>query len=369
MKKIGIITLMHGFNYGGMLQCYALQQTLRELGNETEVIDYPMSPRRRQLRRISGCLGDAGARQLEKLVWQLRPERKLFQKFEQFRRQDLKLSKRINTPSELAGLSKKYDKIVVGSDQVWNQSWYTPEYFLRFAAPEVQKISYAACCGAAALVPPERRPELVRALGDFDRISVRNEMTRDFVRDLTGAVPDIVADPTVLPTWRSYAKPPAIPYSNYILWYAMSRDSYDRNRQHILRLAAELALPLVIVRSDVLQPWLSEPGHFEWRNPDIFDWIGAFEHADYVFTDSFHGSIFAALNRKPLWNYIGRQHSFERVAYIANRYQLLAAYCQPEEVISSLASQQQSPYYDAVHHALAVHRQFSLGWLRQAICD
>lgn len=38
--KIGIITFHRANNFGAVLQCYALQETLRHLGYEAEVVDY-----------------------------------------------------------------------------------------------------------------------------------------------------------------------------------------------------------------------------------------------------------------------------------------------------------------------------------------
>lgn len=367
MKKIGIITLMHGFNYGGMLQCYALQKIVQGFGMETQIIDYPMSPRRRKFRQLSNCLGQTTARWLEKIFWQRRLSKPLTKLFENFRQQELQLSQPIASRSALTCLSRQYDAIIVGSDQVWSQLWYTPEYFLDFAAPGVHKISYAACAGTITNISASRQLQLTQKLKDFTAISVRNQMTQALVSDLTGIVPEITADPTLLLQWQALPKPVEILHDHYILLYAMSQDSFEKNRDHIRQLVNELKLPLVAIKSDVLQPWMEDFADCHWLNPGVFDWVAAFQHADYIFTDSFHGTLFAANNRKPLWNYIGKQRSFERVAYIACRYHLLSAYCEPDEVLKNLELQRNPDYYDKVHSAIAEHRQFSMDWLRQKI--
>jgi hypothetical protein len=38
--NIGIITFHRAHNYGAVLQCYALSQVLKHMGNDVEVIDY-----------------------------------------------------------------------------------------------------------------------------------------------------------------------------------------------------------------------------------------------------------------------------------------------------------------------------------------
>ena len=39
-KKVGIITLHRVVNYGSVLQTYALQEKIKDLGYEVEIIDY-----------------------------------------------------------------------------------------------------------------------------------------------------------------------------------------------------------------------------------------------------------------------------------------------------------------------------------------
>lgn len=358
MQRTGIITLMSGYNYGGMLQCFALQETLRQLGGIPEVINYPISSKRRLLRRWGGRPATALA------AW-MGAERKLYGKFETFRRRELQLSRPVNTHAELARLSEEYSAVIAGSDQIWNQSWYAPEYYLDFAAPGVRRIAYAACCGADLPFPAWRRRELEKNLQAFDRISVRNRMTRDFVRNLTGGDPAVVADPTVLFDWPESPRPAGLP-ERYILLYAMSRNSFQLRREKLEKLAAELRLPLVAVYSDVLSPWLAEYGGERLVNPNVMEWMGALRHAECVFTDSFHGTVFALRNRKPLWNYIGSCRSFERIVDIVERYGIGIAYCEPEEVLRSLEAQRVPAYYTAVEKSVAAHREFSLNWLRKS---
>ena len=369
MQKIGIMTLMHGFNYGGMLQCYALQEVLRELGFEIEVIDYPPSPRQRLFRRLSSsCLPSKVINTLEGQLWFLKRRKKLWRKFEDFRNKELHLSKRINSRAELKELSQSYDIVLVGSDQVWNQSWFTPEYFLDFPSPGIKRIAYAACCGAEFPIPEARRTRLMDDLKKFDNISVRNEMTLRFVQDQIGISPFIAADPTLLRNWKNLEKPLDIPYEKYILVYILSEKVMGEKQTIIKELARQLNLPIVAVHSDVLQPWFPSFADFELHNPGVFEWMAAFQHAEFVFTDSFHGTIFAVLNQKPLWNCIGRCHSFERIAYAVSRYHIQQAYCNPNEVIDHLEAQKVDPsYYKQVLLAVKEHRSESLHWLQKAL--
>ena len=89
---IGLLTLMHGHNYGGILQCYALQQTLEALGHRVEIIDYHYHPAWRAIRRATHIFGRAVG---SKLLYQLgafRYGRTIHQVFETFMNEDLSLS-------------------------------------------------------------------------------------------------------------------------------------------------------------------------------------------------------------------------------------------------------------------------------------
>lgn len=359
MAKIGIVTLIHSVNYGGILQSFALLEELRARNHEVDLIDTAMSSRRRLVRFCGGTA-------LERWLFGLGARRRLCGHFSAFEYAHLRFSPMADSFAALRRLSADYDVLIAGSDQIWNQSWYLPAFFLDFAAPGVRRVAYAACCGAKLPIPETRRRKLLRDLQAFDRISVRNRASADFVRDLTGIEPPITADPTILHRWSRISHAKGLP-DRYILLYPMSEKVFREKREAILGLAAALRLPLVTIHSQVLSPWLGDFGDVQLIDPEIEQWIAAFQNAEYVFTDSFHGTVFSLLNHKPLWNYIGKNHSFERIAYLVEHYGIDSACCAPSAVLENLERQRAKDYYSVVDDAIKEHRRRSLLFLEEAI--
>ena len=132
--KIGILTFHWGTNYGAVLQCHALQEYLKSLGHEVEIINYkpPLFDdnlftflRFRKFLHIGDYLNN----------------RKKEAALVSFRNEHLHLTERIHVCKDIADISNRYDAIVSGSDQVVNPSFLlngegkgivSPTYFLGF---------------------------------------------------------------------------------------------------------------------------------------------------------------------------------------------------------------------------------------------
>ena len=161
--KIGILTFHFGNNYGGILQCYALQQVLTSRGHEVEVINYRATPLPLYLRVYNKIKTISSYKTYLKLFRehfltnglpgkQKEEEvRAILAKFDAFRAKYLHITSPVNAHTIGNWCNKKYDAVVVGSDQVWT-SLYEKEYvyFLNWQ-PEFpgKKISYAACSAHA----------------------------------------------------------------------------------------------------------------------------------------------------------------------------------------------------------------------------
>ena len=213
--KIGILTFHFGDNYGGVLQCYAMQQLLRERGHEPEVINYEPAPLgriallRRGFRRVhswrtlKAFVGECFRRFRKQPQVDAAARRDIRQKFDAFRRERLRLSPPLTVETIGAYANAHYDAIIVGSDQVWTSLYDEPAVYFMEWQPEFRgrRLSYAACSARASVVPG-RRARLSALLRRFDAITVRDRTTAQLVESLTGQAPPIVPDPTVLWPFR-----------------------------------------------------------------------------------------------------------------------------------------------------------------------
>lgn len=281
MKKIGIITLQSvNLNYGNKLQNYAVQQVFKNLGFDSDTIEWDNSLNKSFIRRM--------IKRLKRVNSNNSADDRL-RNFQTFDKNNI-YCKYISTTK---GLDKKYDFFSVGSDQVWNPLWYNEErknvYLLTFASDE-KKICMAPSFGIDTL-PDEWTDWFTRQLNSFPALSVREESGARIIKELTGREPTVVVDPTLLlwaEEWRELEKKPNnMDNVPYILTYFLSpkcneaKEVLETNRKE--RKVHELLLD-----SDSI---------VATAGPSEFLYL--FDHADLVLTDSFHACVFAFLFNKP----------------------------------------------------------------------
>ncbi|BAC89720.1 polysaccharide pyruvyl transferase family protein [Gloeobacter violaceus] len=283
--KVGILSFHHTSNYGATLQNYALWKTIDNLGFKAEVIDYQPFVAMKNY-----------------YVRELLPSRPVLSnlakilKMKQFRESRIQLSEGVYFSSEgLKRFKRCYDAVVVGSDQVWStDGWrgYDPSFFLDFIDGETTlKISYAASAGHTETLGAHRSnvQSLVR---QFQAISVRDANTARVIKEECALDSIQVLDPTFLVGYGEFLGKALAIDSPFLLIYKMGPMS-SSEESFILRLAGERNLKIVSVgyHHRIAQYNLAGIGPEEW--------VRYYSQAAYVFTDSYHGSIFSIIFHKP----------------------------------------------------------------------
>ena len=205
-KKVGIITQHRVVNYGSVLQTYALQEKIKDMGYECEVIDYyperftPLG----MLKRIKNkgekfqksFLIRNAARAIIIPSYIIR-----FRMFFKFLNDYIDMTpKTYKSEKELESENFDYDVYCTGSDQVWNYGWNERieyPYYLAFAPESARKISYAASFGKSKLESDEVN-ETRRLLKRYDSISLRELSGVEIVDKLGIENSTNVLDPTLL---------------------------------------------------------------------------------------------------------------------------------------------------------------------------
>ncbi|QHE88544.1 polysaccharide pyruvyl transferase family protein [Hydrogenophaga sp. BPS33] len=311
--NIGILTFHFSDNYGAALQAYALRRWLTEQGHRASFIDYRPAHIEHGGRL---CLPTSTA-QLKanlKVVYLATSaflnrhfgHRGQQEKFERFREHFLQLYGNAAPSGDSAWrkAAQGYDLIVAGSDQIWSPSQhhgFDPNYFLAFdEALRARKISYAASFGRDQ-VSPEQAEQLPALLRHFDAISVREASGVALVERATGHRPANVPDPTLLlSNYTELIEQTSAPLeafeaeeNGYVFCYGLR--SPDNIRQ-----TAELVADRL--DADILSP---HNPHRRWPeigrtvHPDPGEWVALVKHARFVVTNSFHGTVFALLFKKP----------------------------------------------------------------------
>ena len=324
--KIGIITFHFGYNYGGVLQCIALQNILEERGCDVEVIDYRKSKKRKSFYYLRGWGIETGKISRQKIVNRyhaLKFEKSSKMEFEIFRNKKMKLSKLCSSQNELAEIVNKYDLIITGSDQVWNRSYTTDmSYLLDFINVfHGKRMSYAACSGQNKK-PEKDIDEIRKAIDNINFLSVRNQVTYDWVNELTGKNPAIVADPTLLYNFNSFVKSSVSPIKKYILMYVLQDEIEGGHKEAIKQIRKVRGnLPIVNIVLPPHHPYFCPFAKYNIQ-ASIKEWISLIANADFVYTNSFHGALFAMKYKKQFLAYYSSASRSLRLIDIGDRFKV-----------------------------------------------
>ena len=282
--KIAIVTLPLMENYGGILQNYALQQVLKELGHDPVTIDY--QPTLAFKWYFRGIL-----RMMVKGV----PYRKFFLDrpavYDAFVKEHIRTTPVVRSYRQR--LLRDADAVIVGSDQVWRYLYNKrrlPDMFLRFARGfKGRKVVYAASFGTDTWDAPEKVRDLCSRLSkQFDSISVREDSGVCTCREHLHREAVQMPDPVLLLTGSDYldlCKDVPRDERGFILSYLL--DDNPVAEEKVSELQEQTGFPVKRCTggsSSVLS---------------IPEWLALFRDARHVVTDSYHGLVFSRLFEKP----------------------------------------------------------------------
>ena len=230
-KKVAILTLPLIYNYGAILQAYALQQCVKKLGNECWLIDkvLPVYPYyRRPLSIISRIIGRylRGEKGYEIIPYWIskKTERIISKNTRKF--VDKYIFPKTKPILNLSKSDDKYDVYLVGSDQVWRKSvtLKMKDYLFGFVGSDKKKCSYAASFGVDHWEFNAHETNQIKNLfKSLDIITVREDSAIGMLKQNIGVDAVQVLDPTMLLTKEEYcsliADMPTISDESFIFTY------------------------------------------------------------------------------------------------------------------------------------------------------
>ncbi len=296
--RIGIVTQPLSLNYGGILQNYALHQVLRQLGHEPYTFDLESLLQHSYYDYLAvntkaifrEWLGKPAPRLMSPCLLKRR-ERPL----RRFVKGQISL---IEPRSKLLDASKiesyRLEALIVGSDQVWRPKYnaHIEDMYLAFAQGfKGKKLAYAASFGTDTWeYTPAETAACRQLIQQFDAVSLREDSGVTLCREHFGLEACQVLDPTLLLTADDYNRLlGTLPASGQPYIFAYLLDPSERRLALARDLAHRLSLPLVVKGADT-----------DLRQDDSVEkWLAQFRDAAYILTDSFHGTVFSAVYRKP----------------------------------------------------------------------
>jgi hypothetical protein len=325
--KVGILSLHHYKNYGGLLQNYALYKSIQNIGHTPVVIDYRVSGKRLRAKTLSSLLSPSiYIRKLRTVFVKPKNKRavseKLLSSFYEFKKNYMCFTNKADDDN-IGQITKEMDAVIVGSDQIWNGlDKKQLIYFFDWKEPfKGLKISYAACSVVAEFAK-HNSEKIKKCLNDFNHLSIRDRYTEKFVKDFSGITPETVLDPAYLYDFKEFTTTRVIE-EPYIFAYILGPEikggrekllSDIRNKYDGIKIVA------VIIEDVSLEAEEFADTAFCDASPE--NWVNLIYHSEFVLTDSFHGTVFALKYKKPFISYYSDFARASRLIDMAEQYSI-----------------------------------------------
>jgi hypothetical protein len=308
--KIGILTQPLHNNYGGILQAYALQKVLKDMGHEVWTVDIPFRKTPIYIKILSII-----KRILIKYVlgkktvvrtWPTKKEEQIIsQNTRKFINDYIKSTEPIFV-GKIHELNKyNFDAYIVGSDQVWRPKYspHLPYFFLSFLINNdvIKRIAYAASFGTEEWELNKKETEIAKEnISKFNSISVREESGIILCKDHLNVKAELVLDPTLLLTKEDYINQFNLSEDNNdneMLIYVLDKTKFKT--ECIKAISKHLKLNTFATTPKYKFGEVSAKKSHIMIFPPVTEWIQGFKSAQFVITDSFHGTVFSIIFNKP----------------------------------------------------------------------
>lgn len=316
MKKIGLLTFHGAHNYGSVLQAFATAKCIEKYHDyDCEIINYRPKTQRDfyslfpKLPGVKGILLN-----LYNLIF-IRERKTRFLRFEYFISNKLPITEEYYSREDLIKADLKYDVYLSGSDQIWSdnvaenansEGKNTGVYFWDFIK-EGNKRAYAPSVGSMNYEQISKKADIIKT---FSYLSTREEAGSDMIIRATGMNVDTVLDPTFLleaSEWDEISEEYHGLPTRYMLLYTVgTRKRLKCWIKELRPIAKKRNLKLL-----VLSPLFSYryPGVEFVNSAGPSEFLYLFSKASCIVADSFHGTAFSIIYRKPFYVLGNKYHS------------------------------------------------------------
>lgn len=332
--KIGILTQPLHNNYGGLLQNYALQTALRKLGHESQTINIKNRENlkfRKYASLLKRTVLKLSGQKVRVRAWPTEEEKEIISKYtQQFIKKNITTTDLITKKLDEKLIDKySFDAYIVGSDQVWRPK-YSPQmstFFLDFLENNygVKKIAFAASFGVDdwEFTEPQTK-EYKRLIKLFNAISVREDTAVELCKKHFGVDAAHMLDPTMLLARNEYIslveKEKIEKSSGNLFTYIL--DSTNDKNSIIEKISNKYNLKAFSVMQPKRFSDIDRNGIDECVFPPVEEWIRGFMDAEFVVTDSFHGTVFSIIFNKPFISIANESRGTTRFTSLLKLFQL-----------------------------------------------
>lgn len=385
MKPIGLVTCYFHHNYGSMLQAYATEMIMQQMGLPFQTIACKAPINYMQENKIlyiikKLLIADWKMRLGKMKIERAKKENPMFAKnweirnkaFEQFAETFFHVSPYCKNREELSKMAENYSAFLVGSDQLWRTDSVEHGYYtLEWVPDHIRKIAYSTSIGVKE-VPWFQVKKNRRFMNRFDYMALREQSACDLVYKLTGRKVQVVLDPTLLFTgeqWIGIQQIEPLTTGKYIFCYLLGNNPWQR--ELIKRVKAETGLKIVALQH--LDEYIPSDEGFADEAPYNVgprEFLNYIRNAEYVFTDSFHCSVFSILYKKKFFTFsrfseTAKQSTNTRIDNLMSLTGLQQRRVNTKTSVDAILNTQSD--YAEVDKRLQLQRKSSMGYLRNAL--
>lgn len=291
--KVGILTFHRACNYGAVLQCYALQETLKSMGHEVCIIDY----RQPHVERTYAIFSITES--IKRISNPINLLRYIKQSIGRYRRKKL-----FSCINHLYHIDSNYksiiqdnlDAYIIGSDQLWSlyclgekkDDIYLGEFNHN---PKAKIIGYAISTNRHSL-ETLKKEGLDKYLKNFSALSMREKFATEYIRKNYHINANVCIDPTLLVDPKDWERLVDSKWEkeDYVLLYQL-RHPQGRSYNLLRKKSEELARQMGCKVIEIIDTKYS-----------VSDFVSLFKYAKHVITTSFHGTVFSVIFNTPFYS-------------------------------------------------------------------
>lgn len=384
MKPIGLVTCYFHHNYGSMLQAYATELIMQQMGLPFQTIACKAPINYMQENKIlyiikKLLIADWKMRLGKMKIERAKKENPMFAKnweirnkaFDQFAETFFHVSPYCKNREELTKMAENYSAFLVGSDQLWRTDSVEHGYYtLEWVPDHIRKIAYSTSIGVKE-VPWFQVEKNKRFMNRFDHIALREQSACDLVYKLTGRKVPVVLDPTLLFTgdqWLGIQQREPLTNGKYIFCYLLGDN--PSQREFIKNVKEKTGYKIVALQQ--LDDYIPSDEGFADEAPYVGprEFLNYIRNAEYVFTDSFHCSVFSILYKKNFFTFNrfaegAKQSTNTRIDNLLHITGLEARRMTKDKNVEDVISYKGS--FEGVDARLDAYRKSSMDYLHNAL--
>jgi hypothetical protein len=345
-KTIKLLTFSKANSYGAMLQCYALSKVLKNMGYDVILLNIPLD------KSDYGIIGNLSYK-IGSLI------------FKQFQKKWLPpFSKLCKNPEELKNGAKEGDIYIVGSDQVWNPDLTKSKallFFFNFLPDNIKRIAYAASFGTSIWLHKDIQSEVSECLSKFSAIGVRENSGVQICKNTFGVDSTQTLDPTLLLENYNEFRREITAKKKYLISFSLTKPTEEWNKLLMFISQQTQTIPFALAQKRHQKDIVNIPF------VGIEQWVSYIAGSSFVVTNSFHGTVFAILHKKPFAVFPTYTNREERIISLLISLGLEERYYSSVEKFYITDSWKNEIDYDAVYVKLVALREKSFLFLQNVL--